>query len=96
MIEEGRANLGGAAEVDGDGPREDGVAEGGAAEVVDAELHPGDAAVARGHVRAHARQRLRHQRRHAAVQHLEGLPAGHAQAARTVISLRGRAAGSRC
>ena len=74
MIEEGRANLGGAAEVDGDGPREDGVAEGGAAEVVDAELHPGDAAVARGHVRAHARQRLRQQRRHAAVQHLEGLP----------------------
>jgi hypothetical protein len=71
-----KLTLGGAAEVDGDGPREDGVPEGGAAEVVDAELHPGDAAVARGHVRAHARQRLRHQRRHAAVQHLEGLAAG--------------------
>ena len=62
--------------MDGGGPREDGVAEGGAAEVADAELHPGDAAVARGHVRAHARQRLRHQRRHAAVQHLERLAAG--------------------
>jgi hypothetical protein len=37
-------------------------------------------------VRAHARQRLRHQRRHAAVQHLERLsvPGGHTQAARTV------------
>lgn len=59
--------------MDGDGLREDGVAEGGAAEVVDAELHAGDAAVPRRHVRAHARQRLRHQRRHAAVQHLERL-----------------------
>jgi len=59
--------------MDGDGLREDGVAEGGAAEVVDAELHAGDAAVPRRHVRAHACQRLRHQRRHAAVQHLERL-----------------------
>ena len=62
--------------MDGDGPREDGVAGGGAPEVVDAELHAGDAAVARRHVRAHARQALRDQRRHAAVQHLERLPAG--------------------
>jgi hypothetical protein len=91
-MEEERANLGGAAEVDGDGPREDGVPEGGAAEVVDAELHPGDAAVARGHVRAHARQRLRHQRRHAAVQHLEGLPGTRGQRARSSI----RTAGSNC
>lgn len=81
---EERANLGGAADVDGEGPREDGVAEGGAPEVVDAELHPGDAAVARRHVRAHARQRLRHQRRHAAVQHLERLPGTRTQRARSV------------
>ena len=67
------ADLCGASDVDGDGLREDGVAEGGAAEVVDAELHAGDAAVPGRHVRAHARQRLRHQRRHAAVQHLERL-----------------------
>jgi hypothetical protein len=58
------------------GADEDGVAEGGAAEVVDAELHAGDAAVARRHVRPHARQPLRYQRRHAAVQHLERLAAG--------------------
>ena len=63
--------------MDGDGPREDGVAGGGAPEVVDAELHAGDAAVAQGHVRPHARQALSDQRRHAAVQHLERLPAGH-------------------
>jgi hypothetical protein len=78
IIDRGRekpraAHLCGASDVDGDGLREDGVAEGGAAEVVDAELHAGDAAVPRRHVRAHARQRLRHQRRHAAVQHLERL-----------------------
>ena len=60
--------------MDGDGPREDGVAGGGAPEVVDAELHAGDAAVSRRHVRAHARQALSYQRRHAAVQHLERLP----------------------
>ena len=60
--------------MNGGGPREDGVAEGGAAEVADAELHPDHAAEPGRHVRTHARQRLRHQRRHAAVQHLEGLP----------------------
>ena len=70
-------NLGGAAYVDGDGSREDGVADAGAPEVADAELHAGDAAVARGHVRPHAGQRLRYQGRHAAVQHLERLPASH-------------------
>ena len=66
--------------MDGDGPREDGVAGGGAPEVVDAELHAGDAAVSRGHVRAHARQALRDQRRHAAVEHLVRLPAGRPRA----------------
>jgi hypothetical protein len=39
--------------------------------VADAELHAGDAAVARRHVRPHARQGLRYQGRHAAFCSLE-------------------------
>lgn len=62
--------------MDRDGTREDGVADAGAPEVADAELHAGDAAVAGRHVRPHARQPLRYHRRHAAVQHLERLAAG--------------------
>lgn len=67
------AYLCGAAEVNGDGAREDDVADGGAAEVVDAEVHAGHAPVPRRHVRPHAGHPLRHQRRHAAVEHLERL-----------------------
>jgi hypothetical protein len=72
------------------GADEDGVAEGGAAEVVDAELHAGDAAVARRHVRPHARQPLRYQRRHAAVQHLERLRPIHPSISITITRINPR------
>jgi hypothetical protein len=44
--------------------------------VVDGQLHAGDPPVAGRDVAADARRRLRHQRRHAAAEHLERLAAG--------------------
>ena len=69
-------DLDGAAELDGAGPRLDEVAEAGRAEVVDGQLHAGHPPAPGRHVRAHARQGLRRQRRHAADQHPERLAAG--------------------
>jgi hypothetical protein len=52
--------------VDGDGAREDAAADAGAPEVVDAELHAGDAAVAPRHVRpCFGITPMRHPMRHA-------------------------------
>jgi len=55
---------------------EDDVSHLGAAEVVDAQADAGHPPEARRHVRAHAGKALRHQRRHAAVEHLERLRGG--------------------
>ena len=70
--------------MDWGGAGEDDVPHGGAAEVVDAEADSGDAAVARGHVGAHAGQALGDEGGDAAVEHLEGLaaPAGDGEPAR--------------
>jgi Zn ribbon nucleic-acid-binding protein len=65
------------ADVERGGADEDDVSHLGAAEVVDGEADAGNPAEARRHVRAHAGQALRHQRRHAAVEHLERLRCGH-------------------
>lgn len=59
--------------MEGVGLGEDEIAEAGAAVVVDAELDPGDAAEPRRHVRPHAREPLRYQRRDPPVEHLERL-----------------------
>lgn len=69
-------NLDVAADLDGVRLGLDAVAEAGGLEVVDGELHAGHPSVPRRHVPADARRRLRDQRRHAAVEHLEGLAAG--------------------
>ena len=61
--------------MDWGGAGEDDVPHGGAAGVVDAEADSGDAAVARGHVGAHAGQALGDEGGDAAVEHLEGLAA---------------------
>lgn len=61
------------ADVERGGADEDDVSHLGAAEVVDGEADAGNPAEARRHVRAHAGQALGHQRRHAAVEHLERL-----------------------
>ena len=65
-----------AADLDGVGLGFDAVAEPCRPEVVDGELHAGHPAVPGRHVPADARGRLRDQRRHAAVEHLERLAAG--------------------
>lgn len=69
----GRTDLDGSADVDGGSLAEDEIANSGAPVVVDAELDPGDPPEPRRHVRSNARQPLRYQRRHPAVQHLERL-----------------------
>jgi hypothetical protein len=62
-----------ASELDGFGRGLDEVAELCGTDVVDGELHAGEPLVARGDVAADARGDLRHERRHAAIESVEGL-----------------------